>query len=267
MTSTDLRFVDADGHVLEHPTEMLDYAPAQYRDRIWHIETAEDGDEFVVFDGRRSTANTFAQAGTAGMTLEDRERAQRGELKYTQVRPAAYNAKARLDDMDPDGIDVSVLYPTACSASRAIPTSTSPWPSARRTTTGSPTTAPTATAGSTASPSCRNRTSRRRRPRSAAARASRSWSARSSVRTRAPTGSPSTTRSTTRSGRPPATSAGPSASTRSSTPTSPGACLGMRINYARHVRHPDPGRTTRRQHRQHLLHPDHRQPVRHDERR
>jgi predicted TIM-barrel fold metal-dependent hydrolase len=112
MTTTDLRFVDADGHILEHPTEMLDYAPAEYRDRIWHIETDEHGDEFVVFDGRRSTANTFAQAGTAGLTLEDRLRAQRGELKYTEVRPAAYNAKARLDDMTTDGIDVSVLYPT-----------------------------------------------------------------------------------------------------------------------------------------------------------
>jgi predicted TIM-barrel fold metal-dependent hydrolase len=111
--ATDLRFVDADGHILEHPTEMLDYAPAAYRDRIWHIETDERGEEFVVFDGRRSSANTFAQAGTAGLELADRERAQRGELKYTQVRPAAYHAKARLDDMTTDGIDVSVLYPTA----------------------------------------------------------------------------------------------------------------------------------------------------------
>jgi len=34
-----LSFVDADGHILEHPTEMLDYAPRAYRDRIWHIET------------------------------------------------------------------------------------------------------------------------------------------------------------------------------------------------------------------------------------
>lgn len=113
MAATDLRFVDADGHVLEHPTEMLDYAPAEYRERIWHIETDEQGNEFVVVDGRRSPANGFAQAGTAGLSLEDRERAQRGELKYTEVRPAAYNAKARLDDMTADGIDVSVLYPTA----------------------------------------------------------------------------------------------------------------------------------------------------------
>ena len=39
----DLQFVDADGHVLEHPNKMLDYAPEEYRDRIWHIETDADG--------------------------------------------------------------------------------------------------------------------------------------------------------------------------------------------------------------------------------
>jgi len=81
MSNTELRFIDADGHVLEHPTEMLEYAPAAYRERIWHIETDASGNEFVVLDGRRTPANVHAQAGTAGMTLEDRERAQRGELK------------------------------------------------------------------------------------------------------------------------------------------------------------------------------------------
>ena len=107
-----LRLVDADGHVLEHPTEMPAYAPKAYRDRIWHIETDKDGNEWVVSDGRRGPANGLASAGTAGMNLEDRERAFRGELRYTEVRPAAYNAKARLEDMDTERILVSVLYPT-----------------------------------------------------------------------------------------------------------------------------------------------------------
>ena len=40
-----LRFVDADGHVLEHPTEMPAYAPAAYRERIWHVETDAKGSE------------------------------------------------------------------------------------------------------------------------------------------------------------------------------------------------------------------------------
>jgi predicted TIM-barrel fold metal-dependent hydrolase len=54
----------------------------------------------------------MAAAGTAGMSDEDRARSFRGELRYTEVRPAAWNAKARLQDMDQDGIDLAVLYPT-----------------------------------------------------------------------------------------------------------------------------------------------------------
>ena len=77
---TALRFVDADGHVLEHPTEMQRYAPKGYEERIWHIETDAEGTEWMVMDGSRSPANPAALVGTAGMTLEDRERAARGEL-------------------------------------------------------------------------------------------------------------------------------------------------------------------------------------------
>jgi predicted TIM-barrel fold metal-dependent hydrolase len=108
----DLTFVDSDGHILEHPTAMLDYAPAKYRDRIWHIETDGDGTEWLVWDGVRSPGNPASVSGTAGMSEEDCQRAMNGELRYTEVRPAAYNAKPRLEDMDSDDIQTSVLYPT-----------------------------------------------------------------------------------------------------------------------------------------------------------
>ncbi len=107
-----LRYIDSDGHILEHPTGMLDYAPAKYRDRIWHIETDAQGVEWLHYDGNVMQANALASAGTAGMSDEDRARAFRGELRYTEVRPAAFDAKARLRDMDEDKIDLAVLYPT-----------------------------------------------------------------------------------------------------------------------------------------------------------
>jgi predicted TIM-barrel fold metal-dependent hydrolase len=107
-----MRFIDSDGHVLEHPTGMVDYAPKAYQDRIWHIETDGKGVEWILMNGRRMPANGAALSGTAGMSHEELERAYRGELKYTEVRPAAYNVKPRLEDMSADGIDQSVLYPT-----------------------------------------------------------------------------------------------------------------------------------------------------------
>ena len=107
----ELRYIDSDGHILEHPTEMLDYAPAEYRARIWHVETDADGREWQVFDGRRTPA--VGLSGTAGFSDEDVAKVLAGEIQYSEVRPAAWNAKARLADMDTDGIELAVLYPTS----------------------------------------------------------------------------------------------------------------------------------------------------------
>jgi predicted TIM-barrel fold metal-dependent hydrolase len=111
-TDDGLRYIDSDGHILEHPTAMPDYAPAQYRERIWHIETDESGEEWLVYNGTRTPANLLSAAGVAGASDEDRARAFRGEMRYTETRPAAWNSKARLQDMDQDHIDLAVLYPT-----------------------------------------------------------------------------------------------------------------------------------------------------------
>lgn len=104
--------VDADGHVLEHPDGMLRFAPAKYRDRVWHIEVKADGSEWLFFNGGTRPAGGLALAGTAGMTLEERERARHGKMRYTDVRAGAFTPGPRLPDMDTDGITHAVLYPT-----------------------------------------------------------------------------------------------------------------------------------------------------------
>ena len=81
MTTSEVqapRYIDSDGHILEHPTAMPEYAPAQYRDRIWHVETDEAGEEWLVYDNHRSPANSMSAAGVAGASDEDRARAFRG---------------------------------------------------------------------------------------------------------------------------------------------------------------------------------------------
>ena len=104
--------IDADGHVLEPPDGLLRHAPAKFRDRIWHIEIHPDGSEWLHYNGGARPAGGLALAGTAGMSNEDRKRALAGKLKYTEVRPGAYQPGPRLPDMDADGIAQSVLYPT-----------------------------------------------------------------------------------------------------------------------------------------------------------
>src|SRR5437870_416898 len=104
--------VDADGHVLEPPTGMAERAPAKFRDRIWQIVTRPDGSEWLRYNGGERPANGLALAGVGGMSAADRERARRGEMKYTEVRAGAFRPLPRLVDMDADGIEQAVLYPT-----------------------------------------------------------------------------------------------------------------------------------------------------------
>ncbi len=106
-----LRYIDSDGHILEPPTGMLEFAPAAYRDRIWHIERVGDGTEHFVFNDVRHEATGLG--GTAGFSDDDVDRVRSGQLSYSQTRPSGWTAELRLRDMDLDGIELSVLYPTS----------------------------------------------------------------------------------------------------------------------------------------------------------
>jgi len=55
-------YVDADGHLVEHPTGIQEYAPAGMRDRVWHVESDSDGVEWVVMGDAREPANVYAAA-------------------------------------------------------------------------------------------------------------------------------------------------------------------------------------------------------------
>ena len=107
---TPLRYIDSDGHILEPPTGMLEFAPAAFRDRIWHVEVDADGKQWIVYNGARTPANGLA--GTAGFSDEDVDRVRAGELQYLETRPSGWTPDLRLADMDEDGVELSVLYPT-----------------------------------------------------------------------------------------------------------------------------------------------------------
>ncbi len=109
MTDRTLRYIDSDGHILEPPTGMLEFAPAKFRDRIWHVEADADG-EWFVYNGARTQAGGLA--GTAGFPDEKVDQVRNREISYTDTRPSGWTASLRLKDMDMDGIEVSVLYPT-----------------------------------------------------------------------------------------------------------------------------------------------------------
>jgi uncharacterized protein len=124
MTATadaGITFVDADGHVLEPPTGLQDFAPSDFRDRVWHLERDDAGAEWIVADGQRLPANTFTLAGAAGFTEEDKRRALEGAFPYSEACQVGWDPDLRAQAMDKDGIAVSVLYPTEMLAIQGWP--------------------------------------------------------------------------------------------------------------------------------------------------
>ena len=108
----DLDFVDADGHIVEPPFGLQDYASADMRDRIYHLEIDDDGEEWVVIGDKRMAANVFTLTASGGFSEEERVRSHKGELKFSEMEGGCWNVKPRLADMDRDSISESVLYPT-----------------------------------------------------------------------------------------------------------------------------------------------------------
>ena len=107
-----LDYVDADGHLVEHPTQLREFAPAAYRDRVYHLEVDDDGEEWVVIGDQRMAANVFTLTATAGFSEEERRRSHLGELRFGEMEGGCWNVAPRLRDMDADRISESVLYPT-----------------------------------------------------------------------------------------------------------------------------------------------------------
>ena len=117
------RYVDADGHTIEPPTALQDYVPADFRDRVLHLETDGSGQEWVVADGKRVKSDLHNFMAVAGLTPEEKIAAIKGESGWVfgQMSRIGWDAKTRLQYMDKDEIDISVLYPSMLLAIQGWP--------------------------------------------------------------------------------------------------------------------------------------------------
>ena len=92
--------IDADGHVVELPTIWQEYAEPRYRDRAPTFAVDEHGDPCQVFDGKIISRHAIRLSqepdGSFGAA----------------ARPGGWDPKHRLQDMDSEGIDVAVLFPS-----------------------------------------------------------------------------------------------------------------------------------------------------------
>ncbi len=98
------RVVDGDGHVLE-PRSAFAHLPDEHRPVI---TTGEGGLDHVTVGGHEVFVGRLGQMGTPGTDVG----APVGPVPLEAARPGAFDPAARLADLDSEGIDEVVLYPT-----------------------------------------------------------------------------------------------------------------------------------------------------------
>lgn len=100
------RLISADTHVNEPPDLWTARVPKHLVDRVPRIERFEQGDAWVI-EGVKDPIN-FGMNACAGLDPAE----QRGWVRFEDIRPGGYEPKARLKEMDKDGVDAEVVYPT-----------------------------------------------------------------------------------------------------------------------------------------------------------
>ncbi len=107
VASIDYPIIDADAHVNEPPDTWQDRVPARLRDRAPKVVHGDRGDVWSFDDGK--SLRPVGLTATAGLSyLQYRP----SGISYDSMRPGSFDTKARLADLDADGIYAQVLYPS-----------------------------------------------------------------------------------------------------------------------------------------------------------
>src|SRR5580700_5583812 len=96
---SEYRLISADTHVNEPPDLWTARVPEKLKGRVPRIERFEQGDAWVI-EGVTDPI-TFGQNACAGLDPSE----QRGWVLFEDIRHGGYDAHARLEEMDKDGVD------------------------------------------------------------------------------------------------------------------------------------------------------------------
>jgi predicted TIM-barrel fold metal-dependent hydrolase len=105
---SDHWLISADSHVNEPRDLWTSRVAAKYNERAPRIAEFELGDAWVI-EGSEDPI-TFGLNASAGMLPNDVP--DGGWMRYSDMRPGGYDPAARLEEMNADGVDAEVLYPT-----------------------------------------------------------------------------------------------------------------------------------------------------------
>ena len=97
--------IDVDTHLTEPPDTWTRSFPASLHDKVPHIERIDGRDTWMVNGERIGSPGFYSMAGHDGVMPASIPET------YDDIAPAMYDAEARLEFLDREGIDAQVLYP------------------------------------------------------------------------------------------------------------------------------------------------------------
>lgn len=107
----DMQLISVDDHLVEPPTLWVDRLPAKYREAGPRIveEEVEGGPpaHVWVYEGRR-----YPQIGLNAVAGKDPSEFGMEPIRYSDMLPGCYEAEARVHDMDLDGVQAAICFPT-----------------------------------------------------------------------------------------------------------------------------------------------------------
>ena len=113
------RVISSDNHVFESPDLWTSRAKPAFKDRVPQLVREYDGDWWYC-DGHRVIG--LSPGAQTGMRFEAPEQMVR-TTTFDRVRRGGYVPEEHLKDMDADGVDVSIVYPTVGLLLYSVPDS------------------------------------------------------------------------------------------------------------------------------------------------
>lgn len=111
MEQAALRLLSADNHIVEPPDLWTSRIEAQYRDRAPRLISGETADWYVV-EGDKSIGS-LGTATHPGLRLQaDKPYEISLEDRWENVRPGGYDPDEAVKDMELDGVEGAVIFPT-----------------------------------------------------------------------------------------------------------------------------------------------------------
>jgi predicted TIM-barrel fold metal-dependent hydrolase len=101
----EYKVISADNHILEPRDLFTTRLPKQFRDRAPHVERGADGGDGWTWNDK-PPERTLGLEACAGLGIRI------SGYKWEEILPGNYDGAAHLADMQKDGVDAAVLFPT-----------------------------------------------------------------------------------------------------------------------------------------------------------